>query len=159
MEWPALARLRGTLVLLMAVQNLAGDRQASWSTTAVRRTPLSPCPGGDDGVGAPGVATLSTVDEVVRREGITAPATVVVGEVVRNEARASATVLVELLQRRLVLLLVGTPDRNASPGGSQRVSHAKPDTAVTTSDQRNLAGEIERLIRHVASLRGVRIRC
>jgi uroporphyrin-III C-methyltransferase/precorrin-2 dehydrogenase/sirohydrochlorin ferrochelatase len=81
-EWDAVARLRGTVVLLMAVQNLpliaarlvAGGRDG--------KTPLAIVSEGT----MPGERTLlSTLDEVaedMEREQVRPPAVVVVGDVV-----------------------------------------------------------------------------
>jgi uroporphyrin-III C-methyltransferase/precorrin-2 dehydrogenase/sirohydrochlorin ferrochelatase len=81
-NWSALARMRGTVVLLMAVENLgaiaaaliAGGRPASTATAVVQ-----------DGSMASQRVVHSTLDEVadaVARQGIRPPAIVVVGGVV-----------------------------------------------------------------------------
>jgi uroporphyrin-III C-methyltransferase/precorrin-2 dehydrogenase/sirohydrochlorin ferrochelatase len=81
-EWDAVARLRGTVVLLMAVQNLPkiavrlveGGRAASTPVAVVSEGTM------------PGertlVSTLGTVADDVRRERVRPPAIVVVGDVV-----------------------------------------------------------------------------
>src|SRR5215467_9523701 len=54
----------------------------------------------------------------------------------------------ELLERRVVLRLVGAPDAHGGAGLCHRFRHAEADAAIATGDQRHLAGEIESLVRH-----------
>jgi uroporphyrin-III C-methyltransferase/precorrin-2 dehydrogenase/sirohydrochlorin ferrochelatase len=81
-DWDALARMRGTLVLLMAVQNLAAiaDRLVEGGRDA--GTPVAVV---SDGT-MPGerrvLSTLADVAEDVDREAVRPPAVVVVGDVV-----------------------------------------------------------------------------
>ena len=81
-EWDAVARLRGTVVLLMAVKNLPAiaDR-----LVAGGRRPTTPVAVVSEGT-MPGertvVSTLATVEEDMVREGVRAPAIVVIGDVV-----------------------------------------------------------------------------
>ena len=81
-EWDAVARLRGTVVLLMAVKNLPAiaDR-----LVAGGRPPTTPVAVVSEGT-MPGertvVSTLATVEEDTVREGVRAPAIVVIGDVV-----------------------------------------------------------------------------
>lgn len=81
-DWDALARMRGTVVLLMAVQNLPAiaDRLVSGGRPAT--TPVAVISEGT----MPGqrivLSTLAEVADDLRREGIRPPAIVVVGEVV-----------------------------------------------------------------------------
>ncbi|MGP4110917.1 uroporphyrinogen-III C-methyltransferase [Streptomyces sp. 4N509B] len=82
-DWPALAALRGTLVLLMAV-----ERMAAIAETLVRhgRPPTTPVAVVQEGTTAAQRrldATLATVAEVIDREGVRPPAVIVVGQVVR----------------------------------------------------------------------------
>ncbi len=97
-DWVALARLRGTLVLLMAVDNLAAITQA---LIANGRGPDTPAAVVQDGSLTSQHAVFSTVSQVataVAREGLRPPAVVVIGEVVQvardlagvREARAPA---------------------------------------------------------------------
>jgi uroporphyrin-III C-methyltransferase/precorrin-2 dehydrogenase/sirohydrochlorin ferrochelatase len=81
-EWSALARLRGTIVLLMAVQNLPAIAERLVAdgrpgTTAVAIVSEGTMPGERTIV-----TTLATVGEDMGREGVRAPAIVVVGDVV-----------------------------------------------------------------------------
>jgi uroporphyrin-III C-methyltransferase/precorrin-2 dehydrogenase/sirohydrochlorin ferrochelatase len=81
-EWDAVARLRGTVVLLMAVQNLPriADR-----LVAGGRDPLTPVAIISEGT-MPGertlLSTLGSVEEDMTRDAVRPPAIVVVGEVV-----------------------------------------------------------------------------
>jgi uroporphyrin-III C-methyltransferase/precorrin-2 dehydrogenase/sirohydrochlorin ferrochelatase len=81
-EWEALARLRGTLVLLMAVQNLPDIAARLVADGRAAETPVAIVSEGT----MPGertlVSTLATVADDMAREGVRAPAIVVIGEVV-----------------------------------------------------------------------------
>ena len=88
-EWPALARLRGTVVLLMAVENLAAIAATLVSHGRAADTPVAVIHAGSTATERRVLATLSTVAEVVAREGIAAPATVVIGDVVAVAATAA----------------------------------------------------------------------
>jgi uroporphyrin-III C-methyltransferase/precorrin-2 dehydrogenase/sirohydrochlorin ferrochelatase len=81
-DWDALARMRGTVVLLMAVQNLAAIAERLVSGGRSPSTPVAVIAEGT----MPGQRTvLSTLEEVaadVEREEVRPPAIVVVGEVV-----------------------------------------------------------------------------
>jgi len=87
-EWPAVARLRGTLVLLMAVDNLGAITTALTDGGRPTDTPVAVIQAGSTLAERRVLATLSTAAEVVEREGITAPATIVVGDVVGVARRA-----------------------------------------------------------------------
>ena len=88
-EWSALARLRGTLVLMMAVENL--DAIATVLVENGRRadTPVAVIQSGSTASERRVLATLSTAADAVRHEGVTAPAIVVVGDVVGVAATAA----------------------------------------------------------------------
>jgi uroporphyrin-III C-methyltransferase/precorrin-2 dehydrogenase/sirohydrochlorin ferrochelatase len=81
-EWDAVARLRGTIVLLMAVQNLAS---IAARLVAAGRSPDTPLAVVSEGT-MPGERTvLSTLGEVsadLEREGVRPPAIAVIGDVV-----------------------------------------------------------------------------
>ncbi|QNN52850.1 uroporphyrinogen-III C-methyltransferase [Nocardioides mesophilus] len=81
-EWPAVARLRGTVVLLMAVQNLSAIAEALQKDGREADTPVAVISEGT----MPGertlLSTLGEVGEDVARERVRAPAIVVVGPVV-----------------------------------------------------------------------------
>lgn len=80
-DWAALGRLRGTLVLLMAVERIAAIATA---LIAGGRPPQTPVAVVEDGT-TPGQrridATLATVAAVAAAEGVRPPAVIVVGEV------------------------------------------------------------------------------
>lgn len=81
-DWSALGRLRGTLVLLMAVQNLTRIADALAEAGRSRETPVAVVAEGT----MPGerrlLSTLGAVGEDVEREGVRPPAIVVIGDVV-----------------------------------------------------------------------------
>lgn len=81
-EWDALARLRGTVVLLMAMQNLPRIAERLVSAGRPSSTPLAVISEGT----MPGerilLSTLGSVHEDMAREEVRPPAVVVVGEVV-----------------------------------------------------------------------------
>jgi len=81
-EWDAVARLRGTVVLLMAVQNLP---EIAKRLVAAGRRPDTPLAVVSEGT-MPGertlLSTLGAVGEDMAREAVRPPAIVVVGEVV-----------------------------------------------------------------------------
>ena len=87
-EWPAVARLRGTIVLLMAVENLRVITHVLLEHGRAADTPVAVIQAGSTASERRVLATLSTVAEVVEREGVTAPATIVIGEVVGVAATA-----------------------------------------------------------------------
>ena len=89
-EWSALARLRGTLVLLMAVENLGAIATVLVAHGRPAATPVAVIQAGSMASERRVLATLATVAESVESEGIAAPATVVVGDVVGVAATAAA---------------------------------------------------------------------
>jgi uroporphyrin-III C-methyltransferase/precorrin-2 dehydrogenase/sirohydrochlorin ferrochelatase len=80
-DWPALARLRGTVVLLMAVERIAAFADALMVGGRPADTPVAVVQDGTMRIQRSVRATLATVAETVRREGISPPAVVVVGPV------------------------------------------------------------------------------
>ncbi|HEY6796434.1 MAG TPA: uroporphyrinogen-III C-methyltransferase [Kineosporiaceae bacterium] len=93
-DWAALGRLRGTLVLLMAVEHLPAIAATLVAQGRAAHTPVAIVENGT----LPGerllITTLEEVAATVTREEVRAPALVVVGEVVAHRwarpARASA---------------------------------------------------------------------
>ena len=79
-DWDALARMRGTVVLLMAVENLPAIA-ARLLRGALARTPVAVVCGDDAGERTV-LSTLAEVAEDIEREQIRPPAIVVVGDVV-----------------------------------------------------------------------------
>ena len=81
-QWEHLARSAGTIVLLMGVRNardnaarlVAAGRDASTPTAAIRW--------GTRGIQRTVVATLGTIADAIEREGLRAPAVLVIGDVV-----------------------------------------------------------------------------
>ncbi|MFD7636602.1 SAM-dependent methyltransferase, partial [Streptomyces sp. NPDC059873] len=81
-DWAALARLRGTLVLLMAVDKIGAIAQALVEHGRAPGTPVALVQEGTTAAQRRVDATLATVAEVVRTEEIRPPAVIVIGEVV-----------------------------------------------------------------------------
>jgi uroporphyrinogen III methyltransferase/synthase len=88
-DWDALARFPGTLVFYMGVKRLAANATA---LIAAGRDPAEPAAAVERGTmdgQRTVVATLGTLAEAVEREGVGAPALIVIGQVVqRREALA-----------------------------------------------------------------------
>lgn len=80
-DWPALARLRGTIVLLMAVERISAFTTALVQGGRAPDTPVVVVQDGTMRIQRTVRATLATVAETVRAEEINPPAVVVVGEV------------------------------------------------------------------------------
>jgi uroporphyrin-III C-methyltransferase/precorrin-2 dehydrogenase/sirohydrochlorin ferrochelatase len=81
-EWPAVARLRGTVVLLMAVQNLPAIAEALLDGGREPGTPVAIVSEGTMPGERTVLSTLEKVGEAVVSEQVRPPAIVVVGEVV-----------------------------------------------------------------------------
>ncbi|MFG2192256.1 uroporphyrinogen-III C-methyltransferase [Streptomyces sp. NPDC048639] len=86
-DWEALARLRGTLVLLMAVERIGEIAEALISYGRGADTPVAVVQEGTTAAQRRVDATLATVAERVRAEGVRPPAVVVIGEVVAVGSR------------------------------------------------------------------------
>jgi uroporphyrin-III C-methyltransferase/precorrin-2 dehydrogenase/sirohydrochlorin ferrochelatase len=81
-DWSAVARLTGTLVLMMAVQNAPGIAQVLVAGGRSASTPVAViCAGSMPGQRVV-LATLGTLAESLAAESVTPPAIIVVGEVV-----------------------------------------------------------------------------
>ncbi|MCO1655815.1 uroporphyrinogen-III C-methyltransferase [Pseudonocardia humida] len=80
-DWPALARLRGTIVLMMAVERIALFADALVTGGRPADTPVVVVQDGTTRIQRTVRATLATVAEVVVAEGVAPPAVVVVGPV------------------------------------------------------------------------------
>src|ERR1700749_1240164 len=93
-DWPALATLRGTLVLLMAVERLAAVAETLIRHGRSAQTPVSVIADGTLPTQRTIVATLDTVAPSVLKDGIRPPGVVVIGEVVNVAAE-----IAELMQR------------------------------------------------------------
>ncbi|MBO8189109.1 uroporphyrinogen-III C-methyltransferase [Streptomyces spirodelae] len=81
-DWPALARLRGTLVLLMAVENLAAIAAALCEHGRAGDTPVAIIQEGTMATERRVDATLATAAERAAAEGVRPPAVIVIGDVV-----------------------------------------------------------------------------
>ncbi|MFG1689606.1 uroporphyrinogen-III C-methyltransferase [Nonomuraea sp. NPDC049269] len=82
-DWPGLARSRGTLVLMMAVERLAKVAEALLRDGRPPETPVMVVQDGTLPTQRAVVAPLSTVADRVSAAGIRPPAIVIVGDVVR----------------------------------------------------------------------------
>lgn len=80
-DWPALGRLRGTIVLLMAVERIGAFATALIDGGRPADTPVAVVQDGTMRIQRSVRGTLATVADVVREHGICPPAVVVVGPV------------------------------------------------------------------------------
>jgi uroporphyrin-III C-methyltransferase / precorrin-2 dehydrogenase / sirohydrochlorin ferrochelatase len=80
-DWPALARLRGTLVLLMAVERIGAFADALVDGGRAPDTPVTVVQDATTRIQRSARATLATVAATVREQGISPPAIVVIGPV------------------------------------------------------------------------------
>jgi uroporphyrin-III C-methyltransferase / precorrin-2 dehydrogenase / sirohydrochlorin ferrochelatase len=80
-DWPALGRLRGTVVLLMAVERIEAFAEALMAGGRPAETPVAVVQDGTMRIQRSVRATLATVAAEVRRHEISPPAVVVVGPV------------------------------------------------------------------------------
>jgi uroporphyrin-III C-methyltransferase/precorrin-2 dehydrogenase/sirohydrochlorin ferrochelatase len=80
-DWQALAKLRGTLVLLMAVERVGAIAETLMGHGRAADTPVAVVQEGTMATQRRVDATLATVAEAVRAEDVRPPAVVVIGEV------------------------------------------------------------------------------
>lgn len=80
-DWAALGRLRGTVVLMMSVENLAACARALVEHGRAPETPVAVIQDGSMPLQRTVRATLATVADRARAAGVTPPAVVVVGPV------------------------------------------------------------------------------
>jgi uroporphyrin-III C-methyltransferase / precorrin-2 dehydrogenase / sirohydrochlorin ferrochelatase len=80
-DWPALGRLRGTVVLMMAVERIASFAAALIDGGRPPDTPVAVVQDGTTRIQRSVRATLATVADVVRAQEIAPPAVIVVGPV------------------------------------------------------------------------------
>ncbi|MFF4407051.1 uroporphyrinogen-III C-methyltransferase [Streptomyces sp. NPDC001262] len=85
-DWAALAQLQGTLVLLMSVENIGRIAAVLIGHGRPADTPVAVVQEGTTAAQRRVDATLATVGERVKAEGIRPPAVIVIGEVVRCTA-------------------------------------------------------------------------
>ncbi|MBH5337908.1 uroporphyrinogen-III C-methyltransferase [Streptomyces pactum] len=81
-DWAALARLRGTLVLLMAVEKIGRIAAALMEHGRAGDTPVAVVQEGTTAAQRRVDATLATVGQRVAEEGVRPPAVIVIGDVV-----------------------------------------------------------------------------
>ncbi|MFD3439332.1 uroporphyrinogen-III C-methyltransferase [Streptomyces sp. NPDC058685] len=81
-DWPALARLRGTLVVLMGVDKIGAIAQTLTANGRDPHTPVALIQEGTTAAERRVDATLATVAETVVAEDVRPPAVIVIGEVV-----------------------------------------------------------------------------
>jgi uroporphyrin-III C-methyltransferase/precorrin-2 dehydrogenase/sirohydrochlorin ferrochelatase len=81
-DWPALARLRGTIVVLMGVDTLPRIAEVLLANGRAPGTPVGIVMDGTMPTERVVVATLADVAEVAAAQGVRPPAVVVIGEVV-----------------------------------------------------------------------------
>lgn len=81
-DWAALAQLRGTLVLLMAVDKIGPIAQALMEHGKAADTPVALVQEGTTAAQRRVDATLATVADAVRTEDVRPPAVIVIGDVV-----------------------------------------------------------------------------
>jgi uroporphyrin-III C-methyltransferase/precorrin-2 dehydrogenase/sirohydrochlorin ferrochelatase len=81
-DWPALGRLRGTVVVLMGVDTAPAIAGALMEHGRPGRTPVAIVSDGSTAAQRTVRTTLADLPDVVVREGIRPPAVWVVGEVV-----------------------------------------------------------------------------
>ncbi|WKX73405.1 uroporphyrinogen-III C-methyltransferase [Streptomyces sp. XD-27] len=86
-DWAALAKLRGTLVLLMAVEKIGRIAAALMSHGRDGDTPVAVVQEGTTASQRRVDATLATVGETVAAEGVRPPAVIVIGDVVALGSR------------------------------------------------------------------------
>ncbi|MEO3756494.1 uroporphyrinogen-III C-methyltransferase [Streptomyces sp. B6B3] len=89
-DWPALGRLRGTLVLLMAVERMGAIADALVRHGRAPDTPVAVVQEGTTAAQRRLDATLGTVAERIAAEDVRPPAVIVVGEVARHGPWAPA---------------------------------------------------------------------
>jgi uroporphyrin-III C-methyltransferase / precorrin-2 dehydrogenase / sirohydrochlorin ferrochelatase len=80
-DWPALARLRGTIVLLMAVERVGAFAEALIAGGRPSDTPVAVVQDGTMRIQRSLRATLATVADEVRVQGISPPAVIIIGAV------------------------------------------------------------------------------
>jgi uroporphyrin-III C-methyltransferase/precorrin-2 dehydrogenase/sirohydrochlorin ferrochelatase len=81
-DWKSLARLRGTLVILMGVDKIGAIAEALIAHGKAPETPLALVQEGTTAAQRRVDATLATVAETVRAEDVRPPAVIVIGDVV-----------------------------------------------------------------------------
>ncbi len=86
-DWPSLARLTGTLVILMGVDKIGKIAETLVAHGKDADTPVALVQEGTTATQRRVDATLATVAATVRAEGVKPPAVIVIGEVVKAAPR------------------------------------------------------------------------
>jgi uroporphyrin-III C-methyltransferase/precorrin-2 dehydrogenase/sirohydrochlorin ferrochelatase len=86
-DWPSLARLTGTLVILMGVDKIGKIAETLVAHGKDADTPVALVQEGTTAAQRRVDATLATVAATVRAEGVKPPAVIVIGEVVKAAPR------------------------------------------------------------------------
>jgi uroporphyrin-III C-methyltransferase/precorrin-2 dehydrogenase/sirohydrochlorin ferrochelatase len=94
-DWSALGRLRGTLVVLMGVDTLPAIAAELVAHGRSPDTPVAVVQSGTTAAERRLHATLSTVADDIARAGVTAPAVIVIGHVVGVAASVAASLLTD----------------------------------------------------------------
>ncbi|MFD7812508.1 uroporphyrinogen-III C-methyltransferase [Streptomyces sp. NPDC059785] len=89
-DWPALAKLRGTLVVLMGVDKIGAIARTLMDHGRPGGTPVALVQEGTTAAQRRVDATLATVADTVRAEDVRPPAVIVIGDVVEVGPRGSA---------------------------------------------------------------------
>jgi uroporphyrin-III C-methyltransferase/precorrin-2 dehydrogenase/sirohydrochlorin ferrochelatase len=82
-DWDGVARLRGTLVLMMAVENAPAIADTLLARGRAAETPVAVVCDGSMPTERTVLGTLGSLADDLARHGVAAPAIIVVGEVVR----------------------------------------------------------------------------
>jgi uroporphyrin-III C-methyltransferase/precorrin-2 dehydrogenase/sirohydrochlorin ferrochelatase len=89
-DWAALGRLRGTIVVLMGVQNLGAIAEVLVANGRDAKTEVAVIQDGSMPAERTTVATLAEISEVAAVAGVRAPAIIVIGEVVAQRPGRAA---------------------------------------------------------------------
>ncbi|WP_329436041.1 uroporphyrinogen-III C-methyltransferase [Streptomyces sp. NBC_01280] len=89
-DWPALAKLRGTLVVLMGVDKIGRIAETLIAHGKSAQTPVALVQEGTTAAQRRVDATLETVEEAVRTHEVRPPAVIVIGDVVAVGSRRTA---------------------------------------------------------------------
>ncbi len=101
--WEHLANSAGTLVLMMSVKNCRQNAEKLVEAGRAPDTPVAVVRWGTRGIQRTVVGTLATIADDVEREGIRAPAVMVVGDVVRQRDKVAWFERRPLYGRRVVV--------------------------------------------------------
>ena len=102
-DWPALARIPGTLVVLMGLRNIQAIAATLIAHGRPPETPVAITSRGTTGRQQTAVGTLDTVGELAAREGLEPPAITVIGEVVNLREQLNWFEQRPLFGRRVVV--------------------------------------------------------